>query len=219
MTMQQQQQQQQQQHYADDNDFSGQAARMHGDPRSTVPSDGVSPLLSFPPTPTVSPFPTSRISTTPKETPRAAAAFQEYCLMGPERSYPKVVEKLGRKTGYTRVIEHWASLYHWQDRVRQYDAQEAEKRRVKRQQELEKMDEEHSLIGRTHLLRAVSAMEPILKAGEAPFPSLVSLFKYSAELERLARGAATSRLEGDVSIVVQPKEYINLSPDECGSEE
>jgi hypothetical protein len=83
---------------------------------------------------------------------------------------------------------------------------------------LEKMDAEHALIGHTHLLRAVTAMKPLMDAGEAPFSSLVSLFKFSAELERLARGAATSRLEGDLSVLVQPKEYVNLREDEEGSE-
>lgn len=154
-----------------------------------------------------------------RETPRAAAAFQSYLLLGPDRSLAKLAESLGKKSGYTRQLETWSSSFHWQDRARQYDMQEAEKRRKKRQQELETMDSEHALIGRTHLLRAITAMEPILKNNEAPFPSLVTLFKFSAELERLARGAATSRLEGDVSVVVQPKEYVNIQDDECGSEE
>jgi hypothetical protein len=160
----------------------------------------------------------TQASRSPQETPRAAAAFSEYCLLGPDRSLAKLAQKLGKKAGYTRQLEHWSSLYRWGARVKDFEAQEAEQRRKKRQVELEKMDADHALIGHTHLLRAVRAMEPLMEAGEAPFSSLVSLFKFSAELERLARGAATSRLEGDLSVLVQPKEYIGIDPDEEGSE-
>lgn len=199
------------------NNNDRQAAPMH---------DG---LVAFPSSvassPTTSPFlvslPTSSVectTTQQRETPKAAAAFHEYALMGPDRSLAKLAESWGKNKSYVGQLQRWSSQFHWQDRVRQYDAQEAEKRRKKRQQELEKMDEEHALIGRTHLLRAVTAMEPQLKEGIAPFPSLVSLFKYSAELERLARGAATSRLEGDITVLVQPKEYIGIDEDAEGSE-
>lgn len=176
-----------------------------------------------------SPFPiASSVSHTPvvpspfrsplRETPRAAAALSDYLLLGPDRSLEKLVKHYGKKPSYVRQLQRWSSAFHWQERVRIFDAEEAEKRRKKNAEAIERMNEEQALIGRTHLLRAVAAMEPLLKTGEAPFPSLVSLFKYSAELERLARGAATSRMEGDLNVVVQPKEYLNISADECGSD-
>jgi hypothetical protein len=163
-------------------------------------------------------FPSSAPSQAHRETAKARAAYHEYEAMGTERSLAKVAAKLGKPAGYTRQLETWSSQFHWQDRVKKYEDRLGEEKRKKRQAELEKMDEEHSLIGRTQLLRSVRLIEQLLDAPGTTLSSAVSLMKAGYELERLARGAATNRIEGDISVVVQPKEYINIDPDECGSE-
>jgi hypothetical protein len=163
-------------------------------------------------------FPTTAPSKAHRETPKARAAYHEYEAMGTDRSLAKVAAKLGKPAGYTRQLETWSSQFHWQDRVKKYEDRLGEEKRKRRQAELEKMDEEHALIGRTQALRAVAQIERLITAQDFPASSAVALLKFGAELERLARGAATSRVEGDVSVVVQPKEYLNIDPDEEGSE-
>jgi hypothetical protein len=58
-----------------------------------------------------------------RETPKAAAAFHEYCLLGHDRSLVKLAQKLGKIPSYTRCLETWSAQYNWQERVQAYDAQ------------------------------------------------------------------------------------------------
>ena len=62
-----------------------------------------------------------------RETPKAAAAFYEYCLLGHDRSLVKLAYKLGKTSAYTRCLETWSSQHNWQERVKQYDADQAAK--------------------------------------------------------------------------------------------
>jgi hypothetical protein len=57
-----------------------------------------------------------------QETPKSAAAFHEYCLLGYDRSLAKLALKLGRTSAYTRHLESWSAKYNWQERAREYDA-------------------------------------------------------------------------------------------------
>ena len=45
-------------------------------------------------------------------------------LGGLGRSYAKTREKLGRKPGYDRQLEEWASKYDWRDRTFAFDVEE-----------------------------------------------------------------------------------------------
>lgn len=62
----------------------------------------------------------------PQETPKAAAAFYEYCLLGGDRSLAKLAQKLGKTSAYTRCLETWSSQHSWQERVHQFDTEQAE---------------------------------------------------------------------------------------------
>lgn len=62
----------------------------------------------------------------PQETPKAAAVFHEYCLLGVDRSLAKLAQKLGKKAAYVRHLEAWSSQHNWQERARKYDAEQAE---------------------------------------------------------------------------------------------
>ena len=59
------------------------------------------------------------------ETPRAAAAFHEYCLLGYDRTIKKLAEKFGKGQFYHRQLEAWSAKYQWQKRVKMYDAEQA----------------------------------------------------------------------------------------------
>jgi len=73
----------------------------------------------------------------PQETPKAAAAYEEYAALGPGRSLEKLVEKRrqsgGNSTVRLRTIEAWSSLHEWQRRVRTYDVEiaSAEAKKIK----------------------------------------------------------------------------------------
>jgi hypothetical protein len=154
----------------------------------------------------------------PLESPKAANAYGLYESMGPERSLAKLAKALGKPSGYARYLEEWSSRYNWQQRIADYERQQLEERRKKRQAEIDKMDEEHAIIGRGNLLRAVELVRRHIDTQDTTLASAVSLLKASYELERLARGAATERFEGDVGLTILPKMYINLDPNEEGSE-
>lgn len=134
-----------------------------------------------------------------RETPRAAAAFEEYAAMGPSRSLRKLAAKLGEngaKTGQiTKQLEIWSAAHNWQERVKQHDAERIEEKRLKREVEVERMNDEQALLGRTQALRAVKQIERLIEAQKFGSQASVQLFKVSTDLERIARGAATDRQE------------------------
>lgn len=171
--------------------------------------------VPFPDSPSLS----SSLTGASMETAKAAAAFRDYCLMGSDRSLAKLAEMYHKNKSYVHQLARWSSQHHWQDRVKRYDEEEAEKRRQKRRAELEAMDERHANMGRLNAMIAARRLNDLLESGEINASAAVSLLKVATELERLARGAATSRMEGDVTIIVQPKEYVGITDDECGSEE
>lgn len=78
------------------------------------------------------------------ETPRAAAAFAEYCAIGPARSLRKLAEILGKPSGYTRYLEEWSSQYKWVERAKQYDAEQIRERVAKKQEKRDEMEERHA---------------------------------------------------------------------------
>jgi hypothetical protein len=152
------------------------------------------------------------------ETPKAARAFADYVLLGPDRSLAKLVDHYGHPPSYVRQLQRWSALFHWQDRLRQIEEQEAEQRRKKRLLEQEKMDERHATMGQLNAMIATNRIDQLIKEGELNGSAAVSLLRIATDLERLARGAATSRIEGDVTLMVQPKEYVNLPGDDEGGE-
>jgi hypothetical protein len=153
----------------------------------------------------------------PPESPKAARAYADYEAM-PDRSLAKLAAKYNKPPSYVRQLARWSEAYNWQLRLKAYEEKQLEERRKKRQAEIDKMDEEHALIGRGNLLRAVEIVRRHIDTQDTTLASAVSLLRASYELERLARGAATERFEGDVGLTILPKMYINLDPNEEGSE-
>lgn len=130
-----------------------------------------------------------------RETPQAAAAYEEYCTLGLDRSLRKLAESQQKYSKSIALLMRWSVDHNWQERVKQYDKERIDERRRKHDAALEKMNEEHALLGRTQALRAVKQIEELIKAQKFGSQATVQLFKVSTDLERLARGAATERQE------------------------
>lgn len=149
-----------------------------------------------------------------RETPRAAAAFDEYCLLGPGRSLRKLAEKLkqthSKPIATESTLMAWSTEHNWQERVKLYDKERIDEKRRKQEAEIDRMNEEHALLGRTQALRAVKQIEELIKAQKFGSQATVQLFKVSTDLERLARGGVTERSEvtGAESGLVQAIFYM-----------
>lgn len=154
----------------------------------------------------------------PPESAKARQAYADYEQLGNERSLAKLVQHYGKKPSYLRQLQHWSSDYNWQQRIADYERQQLEERRKKRQAEIEAMDEYHADLGRTEFMRAIEVIERHIATNDTTLASAVTLMKASYELERLARGAATSRMEGDIGVTILPKMYINITEEDEGSD-
>lgn len=157
-----------------------------------------------------------------KETPKAARAFEQYYQMGEDRTLAALAGKLhqearraageakqagtpGQNQDATGALpseaailsqlKKWSATHDWQERVIARDAAAYERDRRKRERAIEKMNEEHALLGRTQALRAVRQIEHLIEIQKFGSMAAVSLFKAATDLERLARGAATERAE------------------------
>lgn len=58
----------------------------------------------------------------PTESAIAFNAFKTYRDMGASRTLEKTREKLGKVSGYMRVLEDWSSTHRWVERAADYDA-------------------------------------------------------------------------------------------------
>lgn len=134
-----------------------------------------------------------------RETPKAAAAFDEYCLLGPNRSLRKLAEKFRQTSDKPIASEStlmvWSSEHNWQERVKQYDAERAEEKRRKQEAEVEAMNQRHAQIGVTQQARAIEQIKTLIEAKAFGSMAAVQLLKLATDLERIARGAATDRQE------------------------
>lgn len=135
----------------------------------------------------------------PRETPLAAAAFHEYAEMGMKpgsrRSLAKLAEVLGKPRGYVGQLERWSATFDWQRRVKAFDAAIAEDRRLKREADLDEMNARHATLAREQAEKAIAQIEKLIDTKNFGSQASVQLLKLSIDLERLARGAATERLE------------------------
>jgi hypothetical protein len=133
-----------------------------------------------------------------RESPKAAAAFTEYCLLGPSRSLAKlakVSERFGMPAVSVRHLEQWSSAHQWQEWAKEYDADLLAERERKYRDALIKMDAEHALIGRTAAIKAADLLRSRMDENDIGAYALVQLLKVATDLERLAREAATMRQE------------------------
>jgi ethanolamine ammonia-lyase large subunit len=134
-----------------------------------------------------------------RETPKAAAAFEEYAAMGPSRSLRKLAEKHSESTAkaqqISRQLAEWSSAHRWQERVRRYDADRIEEQRVKKDAAIEAMNEVQATLGQERTLKAIEQMDALIEARKFGSQATVQLFKVATDLERVARGAPTEHIE------------------------
>lgn len=135
-----------------------------------------------------------------KETAKAKHAYELYAAMGYDRSLPALAVQIGKKPVYARMLQKWAKQFHWNDRLKEYDAQQIEKekerQRRKREEEIERMNERHAAIGTTQQVKALEQIKTLVDAKAFGALATVQLLRLAIEVERNARGeSAIQKLE------------------------
>lgn len=144
-----------------------------------------------------------------KETAKAYAAFVEYCALGPARSLSKLSESNQQYAKSIPLLKRWSSEHNWQERVKQYDAERAEEKRLKHDAEIEEMNQRHAEMGMTQQERALEQIKKLMAAKSFGSMAAVQLLKLATDVERLARGEPTEHTSltgkdgGPVAIVTK----------------
>lgn len=128
------------------------------------------------------------------ETAYASAAFNYYAAMGPSRSLRKMAKGWKEGQGSENAKFQWLSTlsaaFGWQERVKRYDAEEAEKLAAKRLARYEKMNDDHATLAEK--LRAASgeAALALIEKKALGAQNIVQMYKHASDLERTAVEAA-----------------------------
>lgn len=156
------------------------------------------------------------------ETTRSLYALEVYKLQGYSRSLRKLAEHLVderlraeqeeayRKATFPRQITDaqrakliessfrqiaiWSSHFEWQQKIREYDKEQLEEKKRKRDAEIEKMNENHATLGSGMAIKAAQQITDLIKEKRFGATAAVMLFKEASSLERVARGAATEQI-------------------------
>lgn len=127
----------------------------------------------------------------PKETAKAHAAFVEYCALGPGRSLRKLAEtqdESGTKAGQIfKQLGIWSSQHNWQERVKQYDTERAEEKRIARERAREEAEQRHADQAQEEQEIARGVIKKGAAKGHISMPA-VQLLKNSRDDERKALG-------------------------------
>lgn len=177
-----------------------------------------------------------------QETTRSAAAFSNYCALGPARSLAKLADSYGKNTAYIRQLEKWSSDYKWVERAKQWDAEQARAR-----DEIIAAERAKVLVtGYALMHKRVERLDTLVKKliemvddedkvwvpdvksiGTGPTAERVDLVQFNDALFREIRAHfadIASELgervkKNETTIKSLPKVYIDLEQDEDGSEE
>lgn len=132
------------------------------------------------------------------ETPKAAQAFHEYCLLE-DRSLAKLASswKLSnnKPASNLRQLAEWSRLHDWSERVKQYDLERAQEKQRKKDDAIQQMNERHAMIGTTHQVKAIKQIEALIKIEKFGSQAVVQLLKLAIDVERDARGVNVKKLE------------------------
>lgn len=136
----------------------------------------------------------------PKESANAYQAYLDYRDLGSGRSLQKLVEKRRQSGGKTtvrlRTLEEWSSRFNWQERVKQYLAEEAAERAETRRKQREEMEDRHAKEAKEEQEIA----REFIKTGAEEYHTIslpaVHLLKNSREDERKALGADNTQSIG-----------------------
>jgi hypothetical protein len=139
-----------------------------------------------------------------RETPKAAAAFREYCALGPGRSLAKLAQGDQKYAKSVPVLKRWSSVHTWVERAKQYDEERAKEKQRKQDEAIEAMNGRHAELALHHQITSAQQIERLIEAKKFGSQASVQLLKLSTDLERLARGEPTeyTRNKTDVTIDV-----------------
>jgi len=124
------------------------------------------------------------------ESPRALAAFDAYCELGPDRSLAKLADKWGKNKSYVNQLQRWSSQYSWQARVKKFDHDQALARQKRRARQLDDMLDRQAQQGERATQLALETIEKLQRYDELQGQQAVTLFKAGADVEYRARGGA-----------------------------
>ena len=132
----------------------------------------------------------------PNETPKAASAFQQYCLLGPSRSFRILTKQHQNNIKTTseksdlhlRALAEWSAKYHWQERVKDYDREQSELQRIARADAIAKYQESELQLASELKTLIVESLRKQVESHVAPASALVAALKLVTEMQRSALG-------------------------------
>lgn len=132
----------------------------------------------------------------PEETDKAFQAFILYRDMGAQRTQEKVLEALGKTTGYLRQLQEWSGLYRWVERSAAYDAHiDTQARKVLEREAIKRradMLKRHALLGKVLQQKSAAYLD---KHGIDKSSDAISAAKIGTEMERKAEGLPEYMME------------------------
>lgn len=133
------------------------------------------------------------------ESAKAFEAFNVYLEMGSERSIRAVAQKLNKSA---TLIQRWNKTHHWQERIRAYDNDIAQKTHKKAVKGYAAMAERHVNIAMQYQKKALEALNN-LSVTEMEPRDIREFMKMAADMERLNRqilaGSGESQKESAAS--------------------
>ena len=134
----------------------------------------------------------------PTETPKAAQAFQQYCLLGPSRSLriltkqhqnrPQNAPKTPPDSWRLESLHDWSAKYHWQERVKEYDREQSDLQRIAKAEAIAKYQESELELANDLKKLIVESLKKQVEAHVAPASALVAALKLVTEMQRSALG-------------------------------
>lgn len=128
-----------------------------------------------------------------RETPRAAAAFEYYAAMGPNRSLAKLYKEIqtdwAGKVPTFRRIEEWSRKHGWQERVKEYDRERAAEKRMKHEAEIERINKMQLDAGDEMMPLAIQQIKDLIEIGKFGSQAAVTLLQTAAAFQRTSLGA------------------------------
>jgi len=146
----------------------------------------------------------------PGESSQAYEAFSTYRDMGVDRT----VVAVGRELAKSRqLIDRWKQANNWDERVRAWDSDTAQKTKAVAEKEAADMVKRHLKLAQQLQDKAALALEQ-LNTGRVGAYGIAELLKLGVDIERLNRGEVTERIEnkneisGAVTVAKDPYEEL-----------
>lgn len=144
------------------------------------------------------------------ETAYARAAYEQYAAMGPTRSLRKLAKewKDGQGSEQAKLywLAIWSSRFAWQDRVIQYDQDQAEKTRMERDERRRMANRKQYEFGERAMERAILEIERLADSEAFGPQAAAQLLKIGAELQRLTtedeKDEGKDQRGGQIQIVI-----------------